>query len=121
MKQYFLGNWSDKKDVAEDFQIALEEFDKAKILLAWYGYGDYDGSAFVLFEHDGKLYEVNGGHCSCYGLEGQWSPEEVTASELEHRITKGDLGKESYYNEGVFVEEIAKLLKLYKQRQARKS
>jgi hypothetical protein len=89
--------------------------------LAWYGYGDYDGSAFVLFERDGKLYEVNGGHCSCYGLEGQWDPEEVTMSELERRITKGDLGKESYYNEGVFVDEITELLKLYKQRQARKS
>jgi hypothetical protein len=32
----------------------------------------------VIFEKDGKLWEVNGSHCSCYGLEGQWQPEETT-------------------------------------------
>ena len=45
-----------------------------EILLAWYGSGGYDGTAFVLCRDriTGCLFEVNGSHCSCYGLEGQW-------------------------------------------------
>jgi len=57
-----------------------------KILFAAYLYENYSGSAFVLFAKDGKLFEVNGGHCSCYGLEGQWEPEEVVLEELASRI-----------------------------------
>lgn len=38
----------------------------------------YDGSAYVLFEKNNKLFEVYGGHCSCFGLEGQFNPEEIT-------------------------------------------
>ncbi len=116
MKQYFLGNWSDKEDVAEDFNIDVTELNGAKILLAWYGYGDYDGSAFVLFQKGTKLYEVNGGHCSCYGLEGQWDPEEVTVAELEHRMKEGDLGYGSYYNDSAFADELETVIKLYKKR-----
>lgn len=48
------------------------------ILIAVYTYECYSGKAFVLFERDGKLFEVNGSHCSCYGLEDAWSPEETT-------------------------------------------
>lgn len=52
-----------------------------EVLYAWYEYAD-SGDAFVLFRKDGKLYEVHGSHCSCYGLEGQWDPEETTAAAL---------------------------------------
>ena len=48
-----------------------------QMLFAAYGGGDYDGTATVLFEMGGKLYSVYGNHCSCYGLEGQWEPEET--------------------------------------------
>jgi hypothetical protein len=49
------------------------------IIEYWYEDPDgYSGSAFGLFVMDGKLYEVHGGHCSCYGLEDQWEPEETT-------------------------------------------
>lgn len=121
MKQYFLGNWSDKDGVQQDFDIDASELDNATILLAWYGYGNYDGEAFVLFERDDKLYEVRGSHCSCYGLEGQWDPEEVTVLELERRVTIGTLGNDTYSDSGVFAEELTELLNLYKRRQARKS
>ncbi len=106
----YKGNFEDVKDVCEQFQIDVKEIKDCKILLAWYGYGDYDGSAFVLFDRDGQLYEVNGGHCSCYGLEGQWDPEKVSAKELKHRIESGSLGKESYYDEGVFDVALKKIL-----------
>ena len=65
----FLGWFGNKQDIEENFHLDEGSLNDVNILLAWYGGGDYDGSAFVLFERDGQLYEVNGGHCSCYGLE----------------------------------------------------
>ncbi len=59
------------------------------MLLASYSYEDYSGSAFVLYRKDGQLFEVNGGHCSCYGLEGQWEPESTTKQALLERLTNG--------------------------------
>jgi len=106
----FLENFDNEQDVIDSFQIDQNELNDAFILLAWYGYGDYDGSAFVLFERDGKLYEVNGGHCSCYGLEDQWSPEETSASALVHRIKNGNLGTDGYYNNNNFGSELLKIL-----------
>ncbi len=106
----FLENFDNEQDVIDSFNLDQNEFDGAFILLAWYGYGDYDGSAFVLFERDGKLYEVNGGHCSCNGLEDQWSPEETTADVLVHRIKNGNLGTDGYYNNNNFGSELLKIL-----------
>jgi len=56
------------------------------ILLASYGGASYEGDALVLFERDGKLYEVSGSHCSCNGLEDQWTPCEVTWPALKARV-----------------------------------
>lgn len=114
----YLGNFTCKKDVFQEFSNRYGEIDddmknemeNCKILLAWYGYGDYDGSAFVLFERDGQLYEVNGGHCSCYGLEGQWDPEKTSVKALRHRISEGYLGRSGYYDEGVFDVTLKKIL-----------
>lgn len=58
----------------------------AQVLFAYYSYEDYSGSSLVIFSKDGKLYEVNGSHCSCYGLEGQWNPEETTFDFIEMRF-----------------------------------
>jgi hypothetical protein len=69
-----------KEEVCDDWQIELKDLDGYEIIYHAYETGSYDGSAFTLMKKDGKLYENNGGHCSCYGLEGQWNPEE---SELE--------------------------------------
>jgi hypothetical protein len=85
------------------------EYQGVEIMLAYYSYENYSGDAFVLFRRDGKLYEVNGGHCSCYGLEGQWEPEETTAEALRHRIEKGGLGKD-YDDANKFADELSGLL-----------
>src|SRR5574343_324534 len=63
--------WLERKN---DIEEKLKEFEKIKILFASYTYQNYEGNAFVLFEQDGELYEVNGSHCSCFGLETQWNP-----------------------------------------------
>jgi hypothetical protein len=92
-KPVFLNDWSDKEGVARDFETNL---DNVNILFASYTYENYSGEAFVLFEQDGKLFEVNGGHCSCYGLEGQWAPEETTIQALTYRLTEGRMGQDSW-------------------------
>lgn len=85
------------------------QYQGVEVLLASYSYENYSGDAFVLFRKDGKLYEVNGGHCSCYGLEGQWIPEETTIAELKHRIEKGGLGRDTYCG-NEFATELSVLL-----------
>jgi len=114
----YKGNFERKEDVFQEFDVSEKEQEGVNILLAWYGYGDYDGSAFVLFERDGQLYEVEGSHCSCYGLEGQWGPEETSVEALRHRIEKGSLGKDSYYDEGVFDVALKKILTRWERKQA---
>ena len=64
--------------------------DDIEVLLAYYSCEGYEGTAFVLYKQDGELFEVNGGHCSCNGLEGQWTPEPTTKQALEHRMVKGN-------------------------------
>lgn len=96
MKGVFLHDWDNVDNLVSDFE--SEEPRHVEILLASYTYEDYSGNAFVLFRKGTKLYEVNGGHCSCYGLEGQWEPEETNAEALRHRI-KANRKERPYDNE----------------------
>jgi hypothetical protein len=112
----FLNDWSDQEDVLSDFDGERWEWKSEKkvqrdikILFASYGHENYSGDAWVLFEQDGKLYEVSGSHCSCYGLEGQWNPEEVVLEELEHRLLKGTFGEDDWSGNN-FKEELCKFL-----------
>lgn len=88
MNGYFYG-FENSDDVFQQFQTSGDEVKDIDILFASYEQGDYEGSAFVLFSQNGKLYEVNGSHCSCYGLEGQWSPEETSVEEILYRMEHG--------------------------------
>lgn len=90
----FLGDFEDFKDVCSEFNVDQKDLEKEGVymLLGIYEYEEYEGSAFVLFLKEDKLYEVNGGHCSCYGLEGQWEPEETSVKAIGHRLEKGHLG-----------------------------
>jgi hypothetical protein len=84
------------KKLKAEMDVAIKEWENINILFASYGYESYSGDAFVLVEIDGKLNEVNGGHCSCYRLEGQWEPEETTLEALQHRLINGRLGRKDY-------------------------
>ena len=95
----FLGDFKGQDGVFEAFGVEPSGQDGICILAAWYGYGCYDGSAAVLFEKDGQLYEVYGSHCSCYGLEGQWSPELVVESELLARALREAGEKSGWYGD----------------------
>jgi hypothetical protein len=87
--------WGDRDGMAGEF---FPEWDREKhplpddfptdeqIVYAYYSYEDYSGTAFVLFERDGVLYEVNRSHCSCMGLEEQWSPEATSWAVIAARV-----------------------------------
>jgi hypothetical protein len=96
--------WRERKREM-DAALAQERWQSMNVLLASYGTPSYEGYAFVLFSRDGKLYEVNGSHCSCYGLENQWSPEETTVEALRHRLENGSLGADDY-SENMFADEL---------------
>ena len=117
-KSVFLHEWNCLEQVKEAFfpetgysrYPLTNELDGVTVLLASYGVYGYEGEAFVLFERDGKLYEVNAVHCSCYGLEEQWGPEETTVEALHYRMDKGTLGKGSEYGAGSFAAELREVL-----------
>jgi hypothetical protein len=82
----YFGEWSCLDDLCEfncnrysdAFEDSAPPVTEDELLHASYDCSGYEGQAFVLFERDGKLYEVNASHCSCYGLDGQWDPTETT-------------------------------------------
>lgn len=81
--------WSEPADIAEAFEIPLSQLDGCEFIVAHRYWGSYEGSAYVLFRRDGELYEVEGSHCSCYELEGQWHPERVTVAYLRNKLNDG--------------------------------
>jgi hypothetical protein len=76
------GHW----DGFEVNEILAEEIKTLDIIVAAYNVESYSGDAFVLYRKDGKLYEVNDSHCSCYGL-GNWEPDETTKEALLLRFS----------------------------------
>lgn len=79
----YLQNFDSWESIEQAYECKIDE--DADILLAWYGHGSYCGSSLVIYRRGDTLYEVNGSHCSCNGLEGQWSPEITTAAALKMR------------------------------------
>lgn len=101
MAQKYFGNWKSRVDVICDFigyryegsQQIPDDAPKGfptdrEILIAAYE-TDNDGTAIVVYRQKGKLYEVNGSHCSCFGLRepdgNGWKPEETTKKALAIR------------------------------------
>jgi hypothetical protein len=72
-----------------------------EVLFASYGGRSYEGHAYVLFLHDGSLWEVEGSHCSCNGLEEQWRPNITTwgAQRLKERARPDGWGGWLYDHE----------------------
>lgn len=93
-EQIFFGQWDNEGAMIHDFQVNPATVAGAEILLASYGLPAYEGYAFVLLRRGDKLFEVNGGHCSCRGLEDQWQEEETSWVALKMRFEQGDLLKD---------------------------
>jgi hypothetical protein len=124
MEPIMLNDWKNLEDMYEDFEEEwgsrpshpITDKEDIEVILASYTNENYEGEAFVLFRRnsDGKLYEVNGGHCSCYGLEGQWNPEETTVEALGHRLVSGSLGKSGWDDDvNRFADELTEALRSF--------
>lgn len=82
LEKYFnihvFDGFDDIEDVERYYEVELDK-DNIVILSATYDCAYYEGESHVYF-YDMKtslFYEVHAYHCSCYGLEGQWEPEEI--------------------------------------------
>jgi hypothetical protein len=133
LEPIFLNDWATEnyagkkgfEAMVDDFGITAERLEGVEILLASYTAANYEGYAFVLFRKDCKLYEVNGSHCSCHGLNAesyaggdtQWQPEETTIEALEHRLEKGNLGS-GWRDENRFGNELRFILEQLKKEAA---
>lgn len=111
----YLDQFTDKEDVYEHFEVDPNDWKNYEVVLAYYGQESYEGTAYVLLFNtiNGLFYEVNGGHCSCNGLEGQFEPTEVTFEELNHRVTEGTFGTEGWGDEdrkNLYAEELKVVL-----------
>ncbi len=92
------GDHSATEAEAAALRAELNGFD---VLVAYESVGSFgcDSSSYFLVrdKESGKLSEVRGGHCSCYGFEGQWDPEDV---QLEYLLSdKFHMGTGGYDDE----------------------
>lgn len=74
--------------IVDEFQIPADHPlipTNEEILFANYCCEGYEGDARILFQRNGVLYEVEGSHCSCMGLEDQWNPIVVSWEQLGMR------------------------------------
>lgn len=65
-----------KTEIVKEYQITPELLAGVHLIVAGMWEDSYDGHAFIPFEREGKVFEVQSAHCSCYGHEGQWDPIE---------------------------------------------
>lgn len=76
-----------KQHLIRSYDARREEVDKFEILVAYESVGSWgcdSSSFFLLRDRDtSQLYENHGSHCSCYGFEGQFSPEETSIEYLK--------------------------------------
>lgn len=89
LKDVYLGGWDDLETMLHYFEVDEAELKGYKVIVAAYDNEDYSGDAFVLLKKGRQYYEVNGSHCSCYGLEGQWDLEDSDKLALKHRVENG--------------------------------
>lgn len=75
-----------KQHLITEYEAKEEDVERLDILIAYESVGSWgcDSSSFFLFRDKDtkKLYENHGSHCSCYGFEGQFSPEETSLEYL---------------------------------------
>jgi hypothetical protein len=72
---------------SDDVATLAKKLDDFTILIAYESVGNWgcDSSSWFLMRKnsDNTLWEFSGGHCSCYGFEGQFDPEETQLEYLK--------------------------------------
>jgi hypothetical protein len=73
--------------IGEEYEVNREVVDQYDILIAYESVGSWgcDSSSFFLLKNKetGQLFENHASHCSCYGFEEQFEPEETTVEYLK--------------------------------------
>lgn len=92
-------------DVQREFD--MDEPEPEFVVFAGYEYENYGGEAHVIYRDQGKLWLVSGSHCSCYGLEGQWEPEETTREVIVRMVEKS---KERGWDEDVLCRHATEIM-----------
>lgn len=92
-----------RKHIVEDYEADKDQVNKYDILIAYESVGSWgcDSSSWFLLKdrETGRLFEASGSHCSCYGFEGQFEPEQTDVASLQHRAEKGSLTYLGGYDE----------------------
>jgi hypothetical protein len=79
------GSWA---DVQREFEMDVPEPDD--VIYAEYDTPPYEGYANVIYRNGDRYYWAYGSHCSCFGLEGQWDPEEYDARSRVEVLRRGN-------------------------------
>jgi hypothetical protein len=90
-------------DDFENWDAVVSSFDPGvpahveDVIFALYEREGYEGTAYVIYYDQGKYYLNYGSHCSCYGLEGQWSPDEYASAEELKKCVINHIGTLAKY------------------------
>lgn len=104
MKKYLdeFESWEDvQKEFGEGYNRPLTIQEPDGPVLAKYSWEGYEGDANVLYRDNDRIFYASGSHCSCYGLEGQWDPEEYTVETLAGQVERA-CNSERPYPHGFF-------------------
>lgn len=83
------------EEVFDTYNVPEGEREGIEFIYADYETANYEGYSFLIFIKNHKLYEVNGSHCSCNGLEECWRPEETSFAALMFRPNVPDNAKKN--------------------------
>ena len=75
-----------KAHIAVAFEIHPDKLKGLTVLIAYESVGSWgcdSSNWFLLRDSTERLLENHGGHCSCYGFEDQWEPEETSLEYLK--------------------------------------
>lgn len=81
---YGFNDWA---DVASQFSAEIGPV--PELVYAVYSTPAYEGSADVVFRRNDEWFHGSGGHCSCYGLKGQWEPEVIDPTDHIKAVAEG--------------------------------
>lgn len=109
MKQLFLAdlegltNEQVQSHIVREYKVCPSIVKQYSILIAYESVGAYgcDSSSYFLLKEkkSGKLFEVQGSHCSCYGFEGQFEPQETSLEYLKSDKFSFHTGGYDYYSD----------------------
>lgn len=88
-----------KAHLVREYEANSDVVNELEIVIGYESVGSWgcdSSSFFLLKDKAGKLYEVHGSHCSCYGFEGQFNLEETAVEVLKFRVNESKYGSVFY-------------------------